>query len=82
INELHEQESEQLLNFLFEHATQEQFHLRWKWQDGDVAIRDNRCTQHKALFDYGDAHRIMHSAIINGAVPFYQEEQQLEFAEA
>ena len=26
---------------------QEQFHLRWKWQDGDIAIWDNRCTQHK-----------------------------------
>lgn len=74
INELPEQESEQLLNFLFEHATQEQFHLRWKWQDGDIAIWDNRCTQHKALFDYGDAHRII--------VPFYKEEQQPELAEA
>jgi len=75
INELSEQESEQLLNFLFEHATKEQFHLRWKWQDGDVAIWDNRCTQHKALFDYGDAHRIMHRATINGDTPFYRKEQ-------
>ncbi|MCK0870047.1 taurine dioxygenase [Acinetobacter pittii] len=82
INELSEQESEQLLDFLFEHATQEQFHLRWKWQDGDIAIWDNRCTQHKALFDYGDAHRIMHRATINGDVPFYKEEQQPELAEA
>lgn len=81
INELAEQESEQLLNFLFEHATQEKFHLRWKWQDGDVAIWDNRCTQHKALFDYGDAHRIMHRATINGDVPFYKNEQQPELAE-
>lgn len=81
INELPEQESEQLLDFLFKHATQEQFHLRWKWQDGDIAIWDNRCTQHKALFDYGDAHRIMHRATINGDVPFYKNEQQPELAE-
>ncbi|MGL5158011.1 MAG: taurine dioxygenase, partial [Acinetobacter junii] len=27
---------------------------------------------HKALFDYGDAHRIMHRATINGDAPFYQ----------
>jgi len=46
--------------------------LRGQWQGGDVAIWDNRCTQHKALFDYGDAHRIMHRATINGDVPFYQ----------
>lgn len=72
INELDETESSELLKFLFEHATREQFHLCWKWQAGDVAIWDNRCTQHKALFDYGDAHRIMHRATINGDVPFYQ----------
>ncbi|WP_180129726.1 MULTISPECIES: taurine dioxygenase [unclassified Acinetobacter] len=72
INELNAQESDALLTFLFEHAVKEEFHLRWKWQEGDVAIWDNRCTQHKALFDYGDAHRIMHRATVNGSVPFYK----------
>lgn len=72
INELEESESAELLQYLFAHATHEQFHLRWQWQEGDVAIWDNRCTQHKALFDYGDAHRIMHRATINGDAPFYQ----------
>lgn len=72
INELDESESADLLQYLFAHATHEQFHLRWQWQEGDVAIWDNRCTQHKALFDYGDAHRIMHRATINGDAPFYQ----------
>ncbi|WP_318342471.1 MULTISPECIES: taurine dioxygenase [Acinetobacter] len=72
INELDESESAELLQYLFAHATHEQFHLRWQWQEGDVAIWDNRCTQHKALFDYGDAHRIMHRATINGDAPFYQ----------
>ncbi|MBJ9986812.1 taurine dioxygenase [Acinetobacter sp. S40] len=73
INELTEQESGELLAFLFQHSTREQFHLRWKWQEGDVAIWDNRCTQHKALFDYGNAHRIMHRATINGDIPYYRE---------
>ncbi len=72
INKLEESESAELLQYLFAHATHEQFHLRWQWQEGDVAIWDNRCTQHKALFDYGDAHRIMHRATINGDAPFYQ----------
>lgn len=72
INELNAQESDALLTFLFEHAVKEEFYLRWKWQEGDVAIWDNRCTQHKALFDYGDAHRIMHRATVNGSVPFYK----------
>ncbi len=72
INELSAHESDKLLTFLFEHAVKEEFHIRWKWQEGDVAIWDNRCTQHKALFDYGDAHRIMHRATVNGSVPFYK----------
>ncbi|MEB3754977.1 taurine dioxygenase [Acinetobacter sp. MD2(2019)] len=71
INELDAIESSKLLAFLFLHSTREEFHLRWKWQEGDVAIWDNRCTQHKALFDYGDEHRIMHRATIQGDVPFY-----------
>ncbi|MCF8999989.1 taurine dioxygenase [Acinetobacter nectaris] len=72
INELETSESDELLKFLFEHSTQPDLHVRWQWAEGDVAIWDNRCTQHKALFDYGDAHRIMHRATINGDVPFYK----------
>lgn len=70
INELPKQEGDELLAFLTAHAIKPEFHLRWQWQEGDVAIWDNRCTQHKVLFDYGDAHRIMHRATINGDVPF------------
>lgn len=72
INELDQGQSDGLLDFLFEHAVKPEFHLCWKWQQGDVAIWDNRCTQHKALFDYGDAHRIMHRATVNGSVPYYE----------
>ncbi len=70
INELSTLESKALLNYLFKHAVKPEFHLRWQWHNGDVAIWDNRCTQHKALFDYGDAHRIMHRATINGCKPY------------
>lgn len=71
INELSETESDQILELLFAHAVKEDFYIRWQWEMGDVVIWDNRCTQHKALFDYGDAHRIMHRATIQGAVPFF-----------
>lgn len=71
INELPEDEGKELLDFLTQHAVKEEFHLRWAWQEGDVAIWDNRATQHKALFDYGDAHRIMHRATVNGDEPYY-----------
>lgn len=71
IEGLPEDEGKELLDFLTQHAVKEEFHLRWAWQEGDVAIWDNRCTQHKALFDYGDAHRIMHRATVNGDEPYY-----------
>ncbi|QEY25844.1 taurine dioxygenase [Neisseria zalophi] len=73
INGLPEEEGRDLLNFLTQHAIKPEFHLRWQWQEGDVAIWDNRCTQHKALFDYGDAHRIMHRATVNGGEPYFKE---------
>lgn len=71
INGLPEDGGKALLDFLTQHAVKEEFHLRWQWREGDVAIWDNRCTQHKALFDYGDAHRIMHRATVNGDEPYY-----------
>jgi len=73
INELNGIESDELLNFLFEYTTRSDFYLRWQWKEGDVAIWDNRCTQHKALFDYGDAHRVMRRATILGDRPYYEK---------
>ena len=69
INELTEAESGALLRFLFAHATHPNFQVRWHWQAGDVAIWDNRATQHFANFDYGAAHRIMHRATVLGDKP-------------
>jgi taurine dioxygenase len=70
INELSQAESDVLLAFLFRHSTQPKYFVRWHWQNGDVAIWDNRCTQHFANFDYGNFRRIMHRATIVGDKPF------------
>ena len=43
--------------------------VRWRWQAGDVAIWDNRATQHYAINDYGDQHRVMRRATVAGDVP-------------
>ena len=66
ICELSPEESDTLLTFLFKHSTQPKYFVRWHWQNGDVAVWDNRCTQHLASFDYGDFHRIMHRATVMG----------------
>jgi taurine dioxygenase len=47
-----EQQALRLLDELLEHATQEKFQYRRKWQAGDVVIWDNRCLMHKANGDY------------------------------
>jgi taurine dioxygenase len=43
--------------------------VRWRWQAGDVAIWDNRATQHYAINDYGDQPRIVRRATVAGEIP-------------
>jgi alpha-ketoglutarate-dependent taurine dioxygenase len=43
--------------------------VRWRWRAGDVAIWDNRATQHYAVNDYGDQHRLVRRATVDGDVP-------------
>lgn len=64
INELDRQESDVLLNQLFEIARRPEFHVRFKWDKGTMAIWDNRVTQHYAVIDYGDTPRKMHRVTV------------------
>ena len=59
-----------LLAMLYTHVTRPEFTVRWKWRVGDVAIWDNRVTQHYATYDYGNAHRVMNRATMMGDKPF------------
>lgn len=43
--------------------------VRWRWRAGDIAIWDNRATQHVAVNDYGDAHRVVRRVTIDGDTP-------------
>jgi taurine dioxygenase len=70
INGIKPRESEALLKFLFAHAGQPEFILRWRWTGGDVAFWDNRNTQHYAVADYLPERRTMHRATVNGDEPF------------
>ena len=40
--------------------------MRWRWQENDLAIWDNRVTQHYANADYLPQRRIMQRATILG----------------
>lgn len=72
IVDVSEKESEALLSFLFAHITKPEFQVRWRWQPNDIAIWDNRVTQHYANADYLPQRRIMHRATILGDKPFYR----------
>ena len=43
--------------------------VRWRWDAGDVAIWDNRATQHRAINDYGDQHRVVRRVTLEGDIP-------------
>jgi taurine dioxygenase len=62
-------ESDLLLDFLFAHATQPRFQVRWKWRVGDLAIWDERCTMHHALPDHFPQRRRMRRCTVVGDVP-------------
>jgi alpha-ketoglutarate-dependent sulfate ester dioxygenase len=57
---LNRSDSDHLFALLQSHVTRLENTVRWHWAAGDVALWDNRATQHYALDDYGDARRVMH----------------------
>lgn len=52
-------ESEAVLGFLLRHVSEPRFTYRHTWDEGDVVIWDNRCTQHYAVFDF-EGRRVVH----------------------
>ncbi|QNG19843.1 TauD/TfdA family dioxygenase [Rhodococcus triatomae] len=62
-------QSQALFKVLQDHAVSLEYTTRWSWQPGDVAIWDNRATQHYAVADYDDQHRRLHRITLAGDVP-------------
>ncbi len=60
------EESQPLLDYLYAHATQNEFSCRFNWRQGSMAIWDNRATQHCALNDYHGQRRLMHRITLEG----------------
>ncbi len=65
-------ESEALLGLLYEHQQRAEFQVRFRWTPNAVALWDNRCTQHFALWDYWPEERKGHRVTIRGERPFLQ----------
>ena len=64
-----EDEMPAFLRGLHHHSTSHQFTVRHTWRNGDLAIWDNRATQHLALNDYAGFRRELHRTTVRGAVP-------------
>ena len=70
IEGLADQESKLILDYLFSHIEKTEFQIRYKWNKNDMAFWDNRCTIHKALWDYFPNERKGRRVTIKGSVPY------------
>jgi taurine dioxygenase len=70
IDELPRDEGRAILDFLCEFSTQEEFQVRFRWQPHSVVFWDNRCVQHKAVWDYHPQIRSGRRVTIKGDRPF------------
>ena len=70
INELSREESRAVLDFLFDHVKNINFQCRFQWEADSVALWDNRCTQHMAVWDYYPESRSGIRVTIRGDRPF------------
>jgi alpha-ketoglutarate-dependent sulfate ester dioxygenase len=62
--------SNHIYELLQSYVTKLENTVRWRWTAGDVAIWDNRATQHYAVSDYGqDQARVVRRTTLAGDVP-------------
>jgi taurine dioxygenase len=62
-------ESDGILRWLFEHAENPLFQCRFRWRQNSIAFWDNRCVQHRAMWDYWPATRSGIRVTIKGDKP-------------
>jgi taurine dioxygenase len=62
-------ESSAILNYLWEHAENPLFQCRFRWRENSIAFWDNRCVQHRAMWDYWPHTRSGHRVTVQGDRP-------------
>jgi taurine dioxygenase len=66
---LNTSESSALFKLLQDRVTKLENTIRWTWQEGDVAMWDNRATQHYAVADFDNHRREVRRVTLVGDVP-------------
>ena len=69
IEGMNKNESLSILEFLFEHCEHVNFQIRYRWNKNDMAFWDNRCTMHRAIWDYWPNERKGRRVTIKGDKP-------------
>ena len=64
-----QQESRRLFDLFQSYVEKLENIVSWRWSAGDIAIWDNRATQHRAINDYGDQHRVVRRVTLEGDIP-------------
>jgi len=72
IPQLKRNESNALLEMLYDHSETPEFQCRFKWQKNSIAFWDNRAAMHHAMWDYFPLSRLAHRVTICGDKPFYR----------
>ena len=62
-------ESQAILNYLFEHMANPLFQCRFRWRENSIAFWDNRCVQHRAMWDYWPHTRSGNRVTVKGEKP-------------
>jgi taurine dioxygenase len=70
IDGMHENESRMLLDLLARHIENPRFHCRWRWHPGDLAIWDERSTNHRSAADHFPQARTIRRIEIAGDRPY------------
>lgn len=64
-----EEESQPLLDFLFQRMLEDRFIYRHRWRPDMLTMWDNRCTIHYADGGYDGHRRVMHRTTVAGEIP-------------
>jgi len=63
------EQSAPYLEAIYKHCSRPDFSMRWKWQEGDVVVWNNRTTLHYATNDYDGFRRLLYRTTYQGVAP-------------
>jgi taurine dioxygenase len=66
---MHPDEAQVLLNLLSSKLDDPNLQVRWRWQQHDLAMWDERCTNHRALSDHYPSYRMIRRCLIGEGRP-------------